>query len=268
MTTNGSPGDPGDPLVLAARHRRVLTLTLHRPARLNAVSEAMYAELEVHLRRGAEDPGVRVIVLRGAGRAFCAGADLKAHAGTGRTVTQRRAYAQRAADVIRTVATIGTPVVAAAHGYAIGAGAELATSADFLVATDDAVLAFPELSLGTYVGGGVTARLPQLVGLARARDLLFTGRRFTGAEAAAWGLAHRAVPAGELDRAVCALTDRLAAAAPVPVGLMKAQLGAAQTLDGALHAEVTALVRCMGTADWAEGVAAFAQRRTPVFGGR
>jgi enoyl-CoA hydratase len=154
------------------------------------------------------------------------------------------------------------------HGHAIGAGAELATGADFLVAAEDAVLAFPELSLGTYVGGGVTARLPQLVGLARARDLLFTGRRFTGTEAATWGLAHRAVPAGELDRAVSALTDRLAAAAPVPVGLLKAQLGTARTLDGALHAEVAALVRCMGTADWAEGVTAFAQRRTPVFGGR
>jgi enoyl-CoA hydratase len=258
----------GSPPVLAARHGPVVALTLNRPERLNAVSEAMYGELEAHLRRADADPAVRVVVLRGAGRAFCAGADLTAHASAERTVEQRRAYAERAAGVIRTVSTIGTPVVAVVHGYAIGAGAELAAAADFLLAAQDAVLAFPELSLGTYVGGGVTLRLPQLVGLARARELLLTGRRFTGAEAAAWGLAYRAVPADALDRATGELTDRLAAAAPVPVTLMKAQLGRAGELDGALDAEVAALLRCMGTADWAEGVAAFADRRTPTFEGR
>lgn len=255
--------------VLVARQGRALTLTLNRPDRLNAVSEQMYRDLDAALCQGAEDPQVRVIVLRGAGRAFCSGADLKAHAGTARTVAQRQAYAELAADVIRTVTTIGTPVVAAVHGYAIGAGAELAVSADFLVATEDAVLAFPELSLGTYVGGAVTVQLPRLVGLARARELLFTGRRVTGAEAAAWGLAHRAVPDGELEPAVGKLADRLSAAAPVPVGLVKGHLGGGHaTIDEALRAEVKALVDCMGTADWAEGVAAFGQRRTPVFEGR
>jgi enoyl-CoA hydratase len=130
------------------------------------------------------------------------------------------------------------------------------------------VLAFPELTLGTYVGGGVTAQLPRLVGLARARDLLYTGRRFTGADAAGWGLAHRAVPAADLDTAAAALADRIAAAAPIPVGFMKAHLRDHTGLDDALRAEVAALVRCMGTADWAEGVAAHADRRDPVFEGR
>jgi len=261
-------GTASDPLVLAARHGRTLTLTLNRPDRLNAVSEELYTQLAARLREGADDPEVRVVVLRGAGRAFCAGADLKAHAATERTPRQREAYARLAADVIRTIAAIGTPVVAAVHGYAIGAGAELAVAADFLVAAEDAVFSFPELHLGTYVGGGVTVRLPQLVGLARARELLFTGRRFTGAEAAAWGLAHRAVPAGELAAATVELTERLAAAAPVPTALMKAHLNHDAALAAALEAEVEALVRCMGTADWAEGVAAFAQRRPPAFGGR
>jgi enoyl-CoA hydratase len=256
------------PAVLVARQGPALTLTLNRPQRLNAVNEQMYRDLDAALRGGAGDPAVRVIVLRGAGRAFCSGADLKAHAGAGRTVEQRQAYAELAADVVRTVTTIGTPVVAMVHGYAIGAGAELAVSADFLVAAEDAVLAFPELSLGTYVGGAVTVQLPRLVGLARARDLLFTGRRFTGAEAAGWGLAYRAVPAAELDAAATQLAERLATAAPVPVGLMKAHLGSQPELDEALRAEVKALVHCMGTADWAEGVAAFAGRRTPVFEGR
>jgi enoyl-CoA hydratase len=254
--------------VLATRAGSVLTLTLNRPQRLNAVSDQLYQALDSALRRGADDPSVRVIVLRGAGRAFCSGADLKAHAGAERTVEQRQAYAELAADVVRTVTTVGTPVVAMVHGYAVGAGAELAVSADFLVAAEDAVLAFPELTLGTYVGGGVTVALPRLIGLARARELLLTGRRFTGAEAATWGLAHRAVPAGQLETAVTQLTDQLAAAAPVPVGLMKAHLRGGPELDEALRAEVKALVHCMGTADWAEGVAAFADRRTPAFEGR
>lgn len=256
------------PDVRATRRGPALTLTLNRPQRLNAVSEQMYRTLDAALRDAAGDPTVRVVVLRGAGRAFCSGADLKAHAGTGRTVEQRRAYAELAASVIRTVTTVRTPVVAAVHGYAIGAGAELAISADFLLVADDAVLAFPELSLGTYVGGGVTVLLPRLVGLARARDLLFTGRRISGAEAAAWGIAYRAAPPDELEAATDDLVDRLAAAAPVPVGLMKAHLGRAAALDGALRDEVAALVECMGTADWAEGVAAFADRRRPAFQGR
>jgi enoyl-CoA hydratase len=256
-----------EPPVLAERRGHVLTLTLHRPQRLNAVNEQMYEQLDGHLCRGAEDPTVRVMVLRGAGRAFCAGADLKAHADAERSVAQRRAYAEVAADVIRTITTIGTPVVAAVHGYAIGAGAELAVSADFFITADDAVLAFPELSLGTYVGGGVTARLPRLVGLARARELLFTGRRFTGADAHAWGMAHLSVPPADLGAATTELTDTLTAAAPVPAGIMKGQLRE-HGLDEVLRAEVAALVQCMGTADWAEGVAAFSERRTPVFEGR
>lgn len=251
------------------QHQRgsTLTLTLHRPERLNAVNETLYQQLHAGLRRADEDPAVRTVVLRGAGRAFCVGADLKAHAGAERSIADRQAYAELAAEVIRTITTIGTPVVAAVHGYAIGAGAELACSADFLIVTDETILAFPELSLGTYVGGGVTARLPQLVGLARARELLFTGRRFTGAEAATWGLAHQAVAAAELAEATTTLADRLANAAPVPTALLKTQLSDQRRFDDALRAEVDALVECMGTADWAEGVAAFAQRRTPVFQG-
>jgi enoyl-CoA hydratase len=257
-----------EPPILTAHDGPLLTLTLNRPQRLNAVSDELYQALDAALCHGAEDPTVRVIVLRGAGRAFCSGADLKAHAGTSRSVAQRQAYAELAADVVRTVTSIATPVVAVVHGYAIGAGAELAVSADFLVAAEDAVLAFPEVSLGTYVGGGVTATLPRLVGLAKARELLLTGRRLTGAEAATWGLAHRAVPADQLEAAVAELTGQLAVAAPVPVGLMKGHLRAAPDVDAALSSEVKALVECMGTADWAEGIAAFTDNRTPVFEGR
>lgn len=266
MTEPPSDG-PAAP-VLAERSGHTLTLTLHRPERLNAVTEGMYHALIAQLRGADADPGVRVVVLRGAGRAFSTGADLTAHAGAERTVDQRRDYAALGADAVRTAATIRMPVVAAVHGYAIGAGAELATGVDFLVAAEDAVLAFPELGLGTYPGGGVTARLPQLVGLARARELLFTGRRFTGAEAAQWGLAYRAVPADQLDAAVGTLADALAAAAPVPTAQLKRDLYAPRGVAEALAAEVEALVRCMGTADWREGLAAFAEKRPPRFEGR
>jgi enoyl-CoA hydratase len=260
------PGSERDP-VLVAREGPVYSLTLHRPERLNAVSEPMYAALLAALREADADPSVRVVTLRGAGRAFCVGADLKAHAGAERTPADRRAYAELAAEVVAAVVGCRKPVAALVHGYAFGAGAELATAADFLLTTTDAVLAFPELSLGTYVGGGVTARLPQLVGLARARELLFIGRRFTGAEAAAWGLAYRAVPAERLTEAAGALVDRLSAAAPVPAGLLKQHLNRPDEFARALGDEVEALATCMGTADWREGLAAFAEHRPPRFRG-
>ncbi|QSB15652.1 enoyl-CoA hydratase/isomerase family protein [Natronosporangium hydrolyticum] len=254
--------------VLDEQDGPVLTLTLHRPERLNAVSEPMYTALREQLARAGTDPTIRVVVLRGAGRAFCAGADLKAHAGSERTLADRRGYAELAGAAVTDLVGLPKPVLAVVHGYAFGAGAELATAADFLITTPETVFAFPELTLGTYVGGGVTMLLPQLVGLARARELLFTGRRFTGAEAAAWGLAHQAVASPELPAAVSDLTGRLADSAPVPTGLLKQQLNQPDQIGAAIAEEVSALTTCMGTADWREGLAAFAERRTPSFEGR
>ncbi|GCE41635.1 enoyl-CoA hydratase/isomerase family protein [Rhodococcus sp. USK10] len=254
--------------VLATRSGSTATLALNRPDRLNAVSEELYQTLIDELVAADSDPDVRAVVITGAGRAFCVGADLKAHKSGTRSREEQARYLDLGQRVCEQIQSMDTPVVAAVNGYALGAGAEMAVSADFLVVAEDAQLGFPEVSIGTFVGGGVTNRLPRLVGLRRATDMLILGERFTGAEAVEWGLAHSAVAADALLDAAHALADTLAGKAPLSLARMKAALRRNDPLDVVLETEPQELLALMGTQDWAEGVAAFAERRTPIFQGK
>src|SRR5262249_22467086 len=141
--------------VRAERTGRVARLVLNRPERLNAVSEELYRQLLAELERADADADVRVIVIAGEGRAFCVGGDLNAHA-EGRSPAQQAEYVELGWRACERIQRSRRPVIAAVHGYALGAGAEIATSADFLVVAEDAQMGFPEASIGTYVGGGVT----------------------------------------------------------------------------------------------------------------
>ena len=256
------------PVVIAERRDAVQRITLNRPDRLNAVSEELYTAVLEQLMAADTDPAVRCVLLIGAGRAFCVGADLKAHGQGARGETDRTGYVDLGQRVCAQIQRMSTPVIAAVHGYALGAGAEMAVSADFLVIASDARMGFPEVSIGTFVGGGITYRLPRLVGLRRATELLMLGERFTGAEAAEWGLAYAAVEADELDHAADDLATSLAAKAPISVARMKKALLTATEFDVALRDEAADLLAVMRTEDWAEGVRAFADRRIPVFHGR
>ncbi|WP_329412043.1 enoyl-CoA hydratase/isomerase family protein [Nocardia vinacea] len=254
--------------VLVSRSGSIATLVLNRPERLNAVSAELYRTLVDELNVADCDSGIRCVVLTGAGRAFCVGADLKAHKSGTTTPAEQARYVELGQRACEQIQTMSTPVVAAVNGYALGAGAELAVSADFLVMAEDAQMGFPEVSIGTFVGGGVTNRLPRLVGLRRATDMLILGERFTGRQALDWGLAHSAVPGDLLLGSARALAETLAAKAPLALARMKAALHRDDPLDVALATEPRDLLALMATRDWAEGVAAFAERRTPVFEGR
>jgi enoyl-CoA hydratase len=254
--------------VLVERTGAVVRLSFNRPERLNAVNEALYHGLLDNLVAADADPAVRCVLVTGRGRAFCVGADLKAHSAGTRTPAERAAYVHLGQRVCAQIQTMETPVVAAVRGYALGAGAELAVSADFLLIAADARMGFPEVSIGTFVGGGVTHRLPRLVGLRRATELLMMGERFTGRQALEWGLATAAPRAEDLDEAAADLAGRLTRTAPLSLGRMKAALNRAPSLTDALRAEAADLLAVMQTQDWAEGVAAFAERREPVFHGR
>lgn len=148
---------------------------LHRPERMNAVSLPLYQALENVLRSIADDRSVRAAILTGTGRAFCVGADLEAHGSGELSAEQRQAYVAAAQRVNRRIQTLPKPIVAAVNGHAIGAGLELALSCDVIVVAADAKLRLPELSLGTFVGGGVMYTLAQRVGVAKAKELIMLG---------------------------------------------------------------------------------------------
>lgn len=216
----------------------VAQLHLARPERLNAVVPALTDALAAGLRR-AEADGARAVVLAGRGRAFCAGHDLKEPEPV-ETVLETRARLEAIQDVTRLVRRFPGPVVAAVHGYALGAGAEFALACDVVVAAEDAAFGFPEVSVGLSVTGGVSRLLPVLVGWARAKELLLLGERVSGAEAAAMGLVARAVPAGQHEEVALELARRVAARPPLSVSLAKQvlDLGLDATIEEAMAREV------------------------------
>lgn len=259
-----------DSAPVLVRHEGPLAfLTLNRPARLNAVSLPLYEALAAVLHDLGNDSAIRAVVITGAGRAFCVGADLKAHGEAQPTREERRRYAETGQRVYRALQTLPKPVVAAVNGHAIGAGLELALSCDVIIVAEDAKLRFPEFALGTFVGGGLTYTLVQRVGVCRAKELVFLAEFFDGREAARIGLVNRCVPTAEVLVDATTLAHRLAAMAPVPLALAKQLFDQAWHADAeaALKRETEALLQCMETSDWREGIEAFHERREPRFTG-
>lgn len=245
-----------------------LVLTLNRPDRLNAVSEELYEALLDALARAEADRGVRAVVITGAERAFCVGADLKSHGEGDLADEERRHYVDLGQRAAKAIMGSRLPVIAAINGHAIGAGLELALACDLSVVAHDAKLRFPELSLGTFVGGGVTQTLVLRAGLAVARQLLMLCPFFSGERAVELGICNEACHGrAVLDRGL-ELATELAQKAPQSVARLKQLLmPGARTLDETLADEARALLDCMRTADWREGIEAFAQRRDPRFTG-
>lgn len=211
---------------------------LNRPDRLNAVVPALTEDLAAALARAAREDA-RVVVLAGRGRAFCAGHDLKEPEPV-ETPVQTRARLEEIQDVTRLVRRFPGPVVAAVHGYALGAGCEFALACDVVVATEDAQFGFPEVGVGLSVTGGISKLLPVLVGWAKAKELLLLGDRITGAEAGRIGMVARVVPPGEHEAAAVELAGRLAERPPLALSLAKQVLdhGLDATLEDAMLREV------------------------------
>lgn len=199
-----------EPKLLLQRTGRVLTLALNRPAKLNAIDNDLAESLLDALNAAAIDASIGAIRLRGRGRAFCAGRDVSA------PPTDRDLELVQA--VSRALVHHPKPVVAAVHGWTVGAGFEWMLNADLVVASEDARFRLPEASLGVFVTGGLTATLPAAVGVMRAKALMLLGEAFDARQAVDWGLAWRAVPADELDRVSLDAAQRLAALSP-PVAM-------------------------------------------------
>lgn len=221
---------PATPLLLD-RDGGVLTLTLNRPDKLNAIDNPLADALLDALRSAAADPAVRAVRLRGHGRAFCAGRDLSA------PPTERDLELVQA--VARAIVTHRCPVIAAVHGWTVGAGFEWMMNADTVFAATDTRFKLPEASLGVFVTGGLVATLPAAVGPMRAKALTLLGEAFDAQQALAWGLVYRCVPVDELDAVSLAAARQIAALAPEVASAFKRVLNqiGLDGFDRAIEAE-------------------------------
>jgi 2-(1,2-epoxy-1,2-dihydrophenyl)acetyl-CoA isomerase len=255
----------------------VLRVRLDRPDRRNAVTDDMVLALIDVVEVAGSDETVRVIHLSGSGEHFCSGFDLSLRGGSsgGSAERPRAGATQRhmrwgVNRLIPTLLETQTPVVTTVKGWAIGLGMNLALASDFVVAADNARFWAPFTGAGFTPDSGGSWMIPRLVGVARAKELLMLGRKVSGADAAAWGLIHRAVPIDEVDAAVELLIDELAAAATVAVGLAKLLIQRSLTVDLARHLEDEALAIELSSRseDFHENSRARLDQRPPEFGGR
>ncbi len=243
--------------------------TIDGEKRRNAISRAALAEFEQRVERVSSGHGTRAVILTGAGdRAFCAGADLKERAGM--SEVEVRNFLTQLGKVLRALERSDCVFIAAINGAALGGGTELALACDFRVAAPTAELGLTEVQLGIIPGGGGTQRLPRLVGPARAKDLILTGRRINAAEAFAIGLVQRLAPEGRLLEVALGLAEQLGANAPLAVAAAKHAIdeGLALSLDNALASEQRQYERVLASEDRLEGLAAFSEKRPPRFRGR
>lgn len=233
-------------------------IRLNRPRRLNAVTPELVDGL-LEAFDSAETDGVRTIVMAGNGAAFCAGWDLK-EPPIDETRDEARARLQRLQDVTRRTMGFPGPVIAAVHGYALGAGAEFALGCDLVIAAQDAIFGFPEVDVGLSGTNGISALLPRMVGIVRAKELALLGERFDADRAYALGLVTRVVPIGAHENAALHIAGELAAKPPVALRLAKRLLddGMQSSVAEALDAEVDA---ALATIDSGENDTASARFR-------
>ena len=262
-----STGPAADDPVTFAEHGGVAFVELNRPDKLNALNPALFDHLATCLEQIERSADVRVAIVHGAGRGFAAGADIEHY--VDRTHDDYVAFMRHGRSVLDGIAVATTPFIAAVHGFALGGGFELALACDLVVAADNARFGLPEANLGLLPGGGGTQRLPRLVGRYRSNELLMTGRILTAAEAHAWGLVNRLAPKGDHLAVAEALAAEITAVAPRSVSLAKwlVRDGLEAPLDVALTLEQDATSALFLTADAAEGIAAFVDKRPPEFHG-
>ena len=261
-------GDEAPADVLVAVAGGVATITLNRPAALNALTIPMKERLLAAIQGVAGDDDVRAIVLTGSGRAFCAGQDLKERLepdapSLGEELTLRYN------PIVRALRAAPQPVIAAVNGVAAGAGASLAFACDLRIASDGATFVLAFGRIGLVPDSGATWTLPRLVGAARAAEIALLGDAVSADDALRIGLVSRVVPADSLAGEAATMAARLAALAPGATALTKQALAAAfdRDLDAALDAEADAQATAGAHPDHAEGLAAFLEKRPPRFSG-
>lgn len=250
------------------RRGSVAVITINRPDKLNALNQQVHTEGIAVLRELKADPGVRVVVLTGSGeKAFIAGADISEFDGQ-TPVSQRSLFNE--ATLFNSIDAFPKPVIAMINGFCLGGGNELALACDLRIASETARFAQPEINLGIMCGGGGTQRLARLIGEGRAMEMCLSGDMIDAATAHRFGLVNHVFPAAQLEAETMRIAAKIAEKAPIALALTKeaVKFASRSNLDEGLRREVDLFAICFSTEDKKEGVAAFLEKRKPVFKGK
>ena len=247
----------------------VAQITINRPEKLNALNRDTIQELHDAFEAAAQNPEIRVIILTGSGeKAFVAGADISEFASF--SVEEGAQLAARGQELLFDfVENLRTPVIAAVNGFALGGGLELAMACHFRIASDNARMGLPEVSLGVIPGYGGTQRLPQLIGKGKAMEIIMTAGMITAEEAKDYGLVNYVVPQAELLDFANGIAQKILKNSPMAIGQAIKAVNASfkEGMDG-FKTEIKAFGKCFGTEDFKEGTTAFLEKRKAAFTGK
>ncbi|MGK0467753.1 short-chain-enoyl-CoA hydratase [Clostridium sp.] len=240
-------------------------LSINNPKSLNALNLAIFKEINAAIDMVEADEEVYVLIITGEGKAFVAGADIEEMKSL--NVEESRKFGKIGSDVFRKIELMEKPVIAAVNGFALGGGCELAMSCDIRIASEKAKLGLPEVSLGITPGFSGTLRLPRLVGIAKAKELIYTGNIISAEDAEKIGLVNKVVPQEELMSITLNLANKIASVAQIAVKYSKSAInrGIETDIETGMAMENDIFGLCFATKDQREGMTAFIEKRKPVF---
>jgi enoyl-CoA hydratase len=248
--------------ILYEKNHPVAVIKLNRPKVLNAMNKQLWLELQTALADAAEDSSVKVLIITGNGRAFSTGADLKES--KTRTLEKYREYLEELQEASRKILRFEKPTLAAINGYALGSGYELALACDLRIAADEAQIGSPEARVTSSVTGGAMRLVQDLVGPAKAKELMFTGEYIDGREAERIGLVNRSVPLDRLMDETLALAEKIAENSSFSIKMIKKGLHMARgevSLEALMDFEIEACLACVSTKERQESLQAFESRK-------
>ena len=251
--------------VLIKKENGIETITFHRPEALNALNSQVLDDIDRAVDDAAADPSVRVIIFTGEGKAFISGADINEM--SAKKNLEIIDYSRKGAALFRKIETMTKPTIAAINGYTFGGGLEFALCCDIRIANEKASFALPEATLGIVPGFNGTQRLPKVIGLMKAKEMLFTGRRVRADEALAMGLLFKVTSLEDFEAEVMKEAEMIANASASAISLIKAAItaGADVSVDVGKDIELGYMTACFGTPDQIEGFTSFIEKRKPNF---